>query len=110
FPDESICQLSDAKKTPASSETHPLAIHFGVAHSAGEKAERANSIGAHGKRHRLQVILAVHDVPEGSIVRATEHGLGLAECLARQNAHVFQSHRISFLRHDAADLDVSVAQ
>src|SRR5207253_10069646 len=105
FPDESICQLRNAKKTPASSEAHPLAIDFSMAQSAGEKAERANGIGAHGKRHRLKVILTVHDVPEGSIVRATEHGLGLAECLARQYAHVFQSHRISFLRHDAADLD-----
>jgi hypothetical protein len=53
FPDESICQLRDAKKTPASPEAHPLAIHFGVAHGPGEEAERARGIGAHGKRQRL---------------------------------------------------------
>jgi hypothetical protein len=53
FTDESIRQLRDAKKTPASPEAHPLAIHFGMAHSAGEGAERAHGIGAHGKRQWL---------------------------------------------------------
>src|SRR6266446_150049 len=110
FTNESVRQLRDAEKTAASPKAHPLAIHFDMADNAGEEAERAHGIGAHGKRQWLQVILTVYDVREGSIVRASEHGLGLAECLTRQDAHVLQCDRISFLRHDAADLDVSVAQ
>src|SRR2546430_14653164 len=54
--------------------------------------------------------ISVHDVPKGSIVRATEHGLGLAECLTRQNTHVLQCDRISFLDRKSTRLNSSHSQ
>jgi len=105
-----VRELGDGEEVGRGAARQPGSIHVRRAQNPCQQPQRAQRVAKHGERQRLQIVFAVIDIAEGSVVHAREDRLRLAQRTARQDACVLEGHGVPFLRHDAGTLHEGLRQ
>src|ERR1700735_3662110 len=108
--DQRVCELGDGKKVSTGGSGHGSGVEIPFRKNTAQKPDASISIFKCGVNKRLQIVLRVVHVRKRRVVDAAKNALGLIERPASENPDVFKRDRVALLRHDAADLDISVGE